>query len=29
MDIATLAIMLIAIATLGVMFYSIDKLSEG
>ncbi len=28
MDIATVAIMLIAIATLGVMFYSIDKLSE-
>jgi len=28
MDIATFALMLIAIATLGVMFYSINKLSE-
>jgi hypothetical protein len=29
MDIATVAILLIAIGTIGVMFYGVNKLSEG
>ncbi len=29
MDIATIAILLIALGTIGVMFYGVSKLSEG
>jgi hypothetical protein len=29
MDIATIAILLIALGTIGVMFYGVNKLSEG